>query len=402
MDWMSVFEWFGWASVSGWATGFNGGTLVAQIAAGGVLSTLLMQCVIVMFASLLGGWIPSRVRLTHRRLQFLISLVGGLMLGVGVLHQLPHGYAIASDAGLGLDWCVRWLLGGMLLTFFLLRWFHFHSHGPAEELPAAPLTGWHDHDHDHGRAPSLSSSQSPAQHTAARHDHDHEHDHSHDHDHNHAHSHAHAHGHSHGHSHAVPFGKASWLGILIGLSLHTLLDGIAMAAHVEADALHLGAGSPGWLLGVGTFLGVALHKPLDSLSITTLMAARGWSSRAQTLVNLAYACMCPFGVLLFVWGVNRFSGQQAALVSAAMSAAAGVFICIALSDLLPEIEMHSHDRLGLSLTLVAGVLLAWAIGFLEPAHSHGGEEPAATGNPAKAGSAKAVPHDHAHDHDHDH
>ncbi|MFN5532337.1 MAG: ZIP family metal transporter, partial [Planctomycetaceae bacterium] len=238
---MSVFEWFGWASVSGWATGFNGGTLVAQIAAGGVLSTLLMQCVIVMFASLLGGWIPSRVRLTHRRLQFLISLVGGLMLGVGVLHQLPHGYAIASDAGLGLDWCVRWLLGGMLLTFFLLRWFHFHSHGPAEELPAAPLTGWHDHDHDHGRAPSLSSSQSPAQHTAARHDHDHEHDHSHDHghDHDHAHSHAHAHGHSHGHSHAVPFGKASWLGILIGLSLHTLLDGIAMAAHVEADALHL-------------------------------------------------------------------------------------------------------------------------------------------------------------------
>ena len=127
---------------------------------------------------------------------------------------------------------------------------------------------------------------------------------------------------------------------MIGLSLHTLLDGIAMAAHVEADALHLGAGSPGWLLGVGTFLGVALHKPLDSLSITTLMAARGWSSRAQTLVNLAYACMCPFGVLLFVWGVNRFSGQQAALVSAAMSAAAGVFICIALSDLLPEIERH--------------------------------------------------------------
>ena len=97
------------------------------------------------------------------------------------------------------------------------------------------------------------------------------------------------------------------------------------------------------MAGVGTFLGVALHKPLDSLSITTLMAARGWSRKAQLVVNLGYALMCPLGVLL-----------------------------------------------------------AWAIGFLEPAHSHGGEEPAATGNPAKAGSAKAVPHDHAHDHDHDH
>ncbi|MFM8580140.1 MAG: ZIP family metal transporter, partial [Planctomycetaceae bacterium] len=340
--------------------------------------------------------------LTHRRLQFLISLVGGLMLGVGVLHQLPHGYAIAGDAGLGLDWCVRWLLGGMLLTFFLLRWFHFHSHSPAEELPTAPLTGWHDHDHDHGLAPQL-----PVGHahshtsTLAGHDHDHshDHDHGHGHDHSHSHAHSHAHGHSHGHAHGVPFGKASWLGILIGLSLHTLLDGIAMAAHVEADALHFGAGTSGWLLGVGTFLGVALHKPLDSLSITTLMAARGWSSRAQTLVNLAYACMCPLGVLLFVWGVNRFTGQQAALVSAGMSAAAGVFICIALSDLLPEIEMHSHDRLGLSLTLVAGVLLAWAIGFLEPAHSHGGEEPATTGSPTKAHSHD---HEHGHNHDHDH
>jgi zinc and cadmium transporter len=141
---------------------------------------------------------------------------------------------------------------------------------------------------------------------------------------------------------------------------------------------------------VGTFLGVALHKPLDSLSITTLMAARGWSRQSQLLVNLGYALMCPLGVLLFQYGVTRFEGQHAAIVSAAMSAAAGVFICIALSDLLPEIEMHSHDRFGLSATLVVGVLMAWAIGFLEPAHTHdhGG------------GSTEAPAHDHDHDHDH--
>ena len=50
---------------------------------------------------------------------------------------------------------------------------------------------------------------------------------------------------------------------------------------------------------------------------------------------------------------------------------AGVFICISLSDLLPEVQFHSHDRLKLSAALLLGIVTAWAIGFLEPAHTHG-------------------------------
>lgn len=359
----------------------GGLSLVAAVTAGQSTGVLSIQCLLVMLASLLGGYIPSLFQLTHRRMQFLISLVGGLMLGVGVLHQLPHGYGIARDGGLGLDWCVRWLLGGMVLTFFMMRWFHFHAHvgmpGGGDEL-----AGTADGD-------ELLPQLGVVPHADCGHDHDHSHDHSHDHQ---GHS---AHGHHHGHSHA----PASWLGILIGLSMHTLLDGIALAAHVAADVTHLGALGQGlWMAGVGTFLGVALHKPLDSLSITTLMAARGWSRKAQLVVNLGYALMCPLGVLLFQYGITRFEGQHAAIVSAAMSAAAGVFICIALSDLLPEIEMHSHDRFGLSATLVVGVLLAWAIGFLEPAHTHDHDHDHAPGS----AEAPATGHDHDHDHDHDH
>ena len=154
-----------------------------------------------------------------------------------------------------------------------------------------------------------------------------------------------------------------------------------------------------YLLGIGTFLGVFLHKPLDSLSITSLMAVRGWSRQAQLLVNAGYALMCPAGVLLFVWGAGRFSEQHAAFVSAALAAAAGVFLCIALSDLLPEIELHAHDRFSLSATLVVGVLLAWGIGFLEPAHvhDHGGAH-----LPSAHGDSPDRTHDHDHDHGHAH
>jgi zinc and cadmium transporter len=41
-----------------------------------------------------------------------------------------------------------------------------------------------------------------------------------------------------------------------------------------------------------------------------------------------------------------------------------------LGDLLPEVQFHAHDRLKLSACLVAGVVLAWALRFFEPAHIH--------------------------------
>jgi zinc and cadmium transporter len=59
--------------------------------------------------------------------------------------------------------------------------------------------------------------------------------------------------------------------------------------------------------------------------------------------------------------------------------------------LLPEVEFHSHDRVPLSISLVLGLVLSWAIGFLEPEHSHGGAQPGAVAEPK---------HNHSHDHDH--
>jgi zinc and cadmium transporter len=159
----------------------------------------------------------------------------------------------------------------------------------------------------------------------------------------------------------------SWLGVAVGLSLHTLIDGMALGASMQSDAAH---GAVGGLFGLATFLAILLHKPLDAVSITSLMKASGWGISAQHFVNAGFALMCPLGAGLFFLGIREFSSQQSWIVGSALAFSAGVFLCISLGDLLPEVEFHSHDRVRLSLALLLGIALAWALGFLEPPHAH--------------------------------
>ena len=49
-----------------------------------------------------------------------------------------------------------------------------------------------------------------------------------------------------------------------------------------------------------------------------------------------------------------------------MAASAGVFLCIALADLLPEMDSTSLTRIQLTAALLAGIALGWAIHFVDP------------------------------------
>lgn len=295
-----------------------------------MLTLLVVYCVCIVAVSLLGGYLPSLITLTHARMQLLMSLVGGLMLGVAMFHLLPHSLEMTGS----IDQTIGWVVAGLLTMFFLVRAFHFHQHGPVEQP--------HDCDHDH----------------------DHDHDHGHEHGHNHGHGHEHGHEHSHGKVH-----RYSWVGVFIGLSIHTAIDGVALAADM---ASHRSEGSTWALVGIGTFLAIVLHKPLDALSITSVMAAGGWPKRTRQLVNLGFSSMCPWGALLFYEGF----ASHTATVGCALAFAAGVFLCISLGDLLPEVQFHSHDRIKLSVALLIGVTLAYGIHFIEPhhhGHSHGSD-----------------------------
>ena len=282
---------------------------------------LPFYCVCIVTASLLGGFLPDWLRMSHTRLQLLMSSVGGFMLGVAVLHLLPHGVAVSQQP---LDWALGWMLFGIVAMFFLIRVFHVHQHAIVEPTDHQTQEPHHAQEHSH----ACSHDPHPQHH--------------------------------HDPATDVHNQSFSWVGLALGLSLHTLIDGLALGAAIAT----------GFAESFAIFLAVLLHKPLDALSITTTMAAGGWSKPQRSWANLGFSLMCPLGATLFYFGSANLGNAQNLVVGTALAFSAGVFLCVALADILPELSFHSHDRFTLSAALLIGVASAYAIGFLEPFHVH--------------------------------
>jgi zinc and cadmium transporter len=266
------------------------------------------------------------------------------MLGVGLLHLLPHALmeraaAVASRGGHDhghaathavIDPVIGWMLAGFLAMFFIERFFRFHHHDSPPDAGAAE-------DHEHGKA------------------------------------------HEHGHEPPARAGarhRLAWGGAAIGLTLHSLIDGVALAAAVAAETGH-GHDRGAALPGAAVVMAVLLHKPLDAMSLSALMAVGGRSRAARRLVNALFSLAVPVGVVLFHLGLRGAGEGSHDLVSAALAFSAGTFLCISLADLLPELQFHHHDRIKLSLALLAGLALAWLATLADPHrhddHDHAGD-----------------------------
>ncbi len=267
------------------------------------------------------------IRLTHTRIQVATSFVAGLMLGVSILHLAPHAWEEFRSA----DLTMGWLLGGFLTMFFVQRYLHFHHHDVPED---APETHRHAEGEDSSHHHHLEESgELTLADKSARH--------------------------------------LSWVGAALGLTLHTLLDGVALAASVELDRR---GGHTHGLLGLGTFLVIFLHKPFDALAVGTLMAVGRSPRLLRHWVNGLFALANPAGLLLFYLGADRLSDLAPHFLGAVLAFTAGTFLSIATSDLLPELQFHSHDRGKLSLALLAGIAVSALIGGFEPTGHGGGPE----------------------------
>ena len=118
------------------------------------------------------------------------------------------------------------------------------------------------------------------------------------------------------------------------------------------------------LPGLGVFLAIVLHKPLDSYSIVAMMRAANYNNLYCTLVNFAFAMLCPVVIFVtFFMTGGVYDWQDQSMVGYVLAFAAGAFLCISLSDLLPEIQFHTHDRSKLTASLLLGLCFAFCAVF---------------------------------------
>ena len=71
------------------------------------------------------------------------------------------------------------------------------------------------------------------------------------------------------------------------------------------------------------------------------------------------------GAGLFLLGASQVADNNTVFLGCALAFCAGTFLCIASSDLLPELQFHSHDRFKLSVALLAGLGVAIVIKYFE-------------------------------------
>ena len=296
---------------------------------------LALYCLAIVAASLLGGWIPLHVTLTHKRLQIANSLIGGFMLGVALLHMLPHALMSPNEPMT----LAGWMVGGVMTMFLLERFFHYHQH----DLPSHPPTAHshaHEHGHDHTHGPACEHDPAPKPVEDCEDDNPEA-------------------------PHYDHKPKLSWSGAAIGLILHSLIAGVALGAAMKADT---GLAWP----GIALFLVIVLHKPFDAMTLLALVAKSGWSGKAGHLINALFALAVPLGAGIFLVGFANEHDAHGVVVGNALAFTAGVFLCIALSDVLPELHFHTHDKATLTGALIVGLAIAWAIAHFEMKHhDHG-------------------------------
>lgn len=137
--------------------------------------------------------------------------------------------------------------------------------------------------------------------------------------------------------------------IIFGDSFHNFIDGVAIATTFLVDIK----------LGMVTTLAVAAHEIPQEIGDFGLLLHRGLSRIRVLMVNVLSAFTAMIGaVLTFI-----LRGSIEALLPIFLAMAAGFFIYIALSDLIPEI--HGEDRRDVAfwetILLLVGVITIWLV-----------------------------------------
>lgn len=140
---------------------------------------------------------------------------------------------------------------------------------------------------------------------------------------------------------------------LIGDSVHNFIDGLIIAATFIADPA----------LGIVSSIAVALHEIPQEIGDFGVLLYAGYSRRKALLLNFAVSATAVLGLLVGYLLAN----QTSSLLNYLIPFAAGGFIYISASDLMPEIRKETSLKKSLiSFGIFSlGIAIMFLTSFLE-------------------------------------
>ena len=275
-----------------------------------MVETVYVLAAVTLVLALAGGFLPifSKWGSNPERLKMSTGIAAGILLASAMMVVIPEGFELATTApASGGDEFGPLVLGGAILAGFLMMLILEGSgigHAVHEEH--------HDHSHDHG----------------------------------------------HGHVHHQ---TSTWM-LVLGLSLHSAADGLA-----------IGAAAAGGVVAVTALVtfAVLVHKvpAAFSLGVFSLHERRETKDAIRDVVLFSLAT--PVMILL---SFHAFAGVEVQVIGLAMLFAAGTFLYVATVDTLPDIHNSETGKTALKHVLIGTTILvliffaAYASGMLEHVH----------------------------------
>lgn len=162
------------------------------------------------------------------------------------------------------------------------------------------------------------------------------------------------------HHHDSPKLKPSaWL-ILIGDSMHNIVDGVAIAAAFLINPA----------LGITTTIAVGLHEIPQEIADFIVLVRGGMSKTRALIVNVLSACTAIIGAIATYFLHDAIEP----ILPFILAFSAGMFLYIALSDLIPELHHHHEDEKNNTwhqiIWFVAGIALIFSTSQILESYIH--------------------------------
>jgi len=137
--------------------------------------------------------------------------------------------------------------------------------------------------------------------------------------------------------------RRSGLAAYVGISLHGLLDGLALGSSFVVPEI-----------APTVVFAILAHKLPDTFSLTSILTFFGYSRRSVFLLLILFSLLTPLGGVIALWLLRD---SAPATLGLPLGIACGTFLFIATSDLLPHTHEHPEGRFRNLAAVLAGIAL---------------------------------------------